>query len=88
MIENDIKAPLIINPTPQTQSWFVRKFKSSAEGIPKINPKEATIIIALPLLKPKSINVLVVNSTIDIKEVVAAKNKAIKNIDAKITLTI
>ncbi len=81
-----MNAPLSINPTPQTQSWFAKKSRFIAEGTPSANPTIATIIIAFCLFSPKSIKVLVESSTIDINDVTAAKKSAIKKIDAKKTL--
>jgi hypothetical protein len=53
-----------------------------------MNPSDATKNIALLLLIPKSINVLVAISTIEIKDVTAAKKSARKKIDAKKILII
>ena len=71
--------PLIISASPQTQSWFSKTARLTAEGAPQTTAAPTTSRTARPRRTPASISTRAPSSTIAISDDSAAQNIARKN---------
>ena len=73
-----MKRPLIIRARPQTQSWFSKTCRLTAEGSPITTPTAMTSRTARARVTPASISARVASSTIAIRDDTAAQDRARK----------